>query len=68
MTEKGGHGRALHQQRPRKVGDLQRMQQESPMKEQAVRIVNTSRVESLLQSIVTWKQLSEKEKKQWHQS
>ena len=38
------------------------------MTEQAVRIVSTLRVESLLQSIVTWGQLSEIQKEQWHQS
>ena len=49
-------------------GDLQRMQQESPMKEQAVRIVSTRPVESSLQSAVTWEQLLEKKKEQWHES
>ena len=47
---------------------FQRTQKESPMTEQAVRIVSTLRVESLLQSIVTWGQLSEVQKEQWHQS
>ena len=55
-------------ERPRKDGDLQRMQQESPMTEQAVRIVSTRRVQSLLQSTVNWEHLSEKKKEQWHQS
>ena len=48
-------------ERPRKGRDLQR---ESQMKEQAVRIVSTRRVESLLQSTVTWAKLSEKKKEQ----
>ena len=51
-------------ERPRKDGDWQRMQQESPMKEQAVRIVSTRRVESSWQSTVTWEQLSERKKVQ----
>ena len=58
----------FNRERQRKDGDLQRTQQESPIKEQAVRIVSTRRVESSLQSIVTWEQLSEKEEEQWHQS
>ena len=43
------------------------MQQESQMKQEAVRIANTRRVESLLQSIVTWEQLTEM-KEQWYKS
>ena len=46
QIEKGGNGRAIQQ----KDGDLQRMQQESPTKEQAMRIVSVRRVESSLQS------------------
>ena len=41
------------------------------MRKQAVRIVNTRRVEFSLQSVVTWEQSSEKKKKkkeQWRQS
>ena len=53
--------------RLRKDGDLQRTQRESQMKQQAVRIVSTRRVGSLLQWIGIWEQLSEK-KEQWHQS
>ena len=64
QIEKGGNGRAIQQ----KDGDLQRMQQESPTKEQAMKIVSVRRVESSLQSTATWEQLSEQEEEQWHQS
>ena len=46
--------------RPRKDGDLQRMQRESPMKEQAVRIVSKHQEEFLWQSTATWEQLEQK--------
>ena len=62
------NGGAVQQREAKKDGYLQRMQQELPMKEQAVRIVSTRHVVSLLQSIATWEQLSEKEKEQWHKS
>ena len=52
QIEEGENGRVVQQRGKRKDGDLQRTQQESPMKEQAARIVSTRRVESLLQSIV----------------
>ena len=55
-TEEGGST-----ERPMKDVDLQRKHQESPMKEQTVRIVGTRRVKILLQSIEIWEQLSEKE-------
>ena len=54
IEEEERRRRSSSTERPRKGGDLQRMQQESPMKEQAVRIVSTREVESSLQSIVTW--------------
>ena len=37
------------------------------MRRQAVKIASTRRVESLLQSMVTWEQWSEKKEEQWHQ-
>ena len=52
--------RSSSTERPRKDVDLQRKHQESPMKEQTVRIVGTRRVKFLLQSIEIWEQLSEK--------
>ena len=68
QTEKGGNGRAVQQRGKGRMEIFQRTQKESPMTEQAVRIVSTLRVESLLQSLVTWRQLSEIQKEQWHQS
>ena len=53
QIEEGGNGGAVQQKRPRKDGDLQRMQRELPKERQAVRIVSTHQEEFLWQSTAT---------------
>ena len=58
QAEKGGNGGA-DKKKSRKDGGLQRMQRETLMKQQAVRIVSTHQEEFLWQSTATWEQLLE---------
>ena len=51
-------------ERPKKVGGLQRAQQESRKKWQEMMIVSTRQEEFLLQSTVTWERLWEQKKGQ----
>ena len=59
QTEEGGSSSI---DRPRMDGGLQPTQRESPIKQQAVRIVSTHQEEFLLQSTATWEQLWEQKK------
>ena len=68
QTEERRKGKSSLKERPRKDGDLQLTQQESQMKEQAVKIESICQEESSWQWTATWEQLWERKKVQLFRS